>query len=128
MYLADSYNDTKALSWISKKKNSRIMFFKVYNVNFEICSLKYIYKFKLIKKNSAARVNIFFVTRIFGNKNIFFLALRECLCDSCTSSFLPLLIFDWRTFSRRVTTRWWRQSAKNQVSTNQNSRTICKDS
>ena len=32
------------------------------------------------------------------------------------------LAFDWRTFSRQVTARWWRQSAKNQVSTNQNSR------
>ena len=49
-------------------------------------------------------------------------------------SFLPFLIFDWRTFSRRVTACWWSQSAKNQVSTNQNwrnrwchiaSRTIC---
>ena len=37
-------------------------------------------------------------------------------------SFLPLLILDWRTFSRRVTARWLRQSAKIQVSTNQNSR------
>ena len=48
---------------------------------------------------------------------------RGCLwCDSWKPSFLPLLIFDWRTFSRRVLARWWRQSAKNQVSTNQNSR------
>ena len=30
--------------------------------------------------------------------------------------------FDWRAFSRRVTARWLRQSAKNQVSTNRNSR------
>ena len=35
---------------------------------------------------------------------------------------LPLLILDWCTFSRQVTARWWRQWAKNQVSTNQNSR------
>ena len=28
----------------------------------------------------------------------------------------------WCTFSKRVTARWWRQWAKNQVSTNQNSR------
>ena len=35
-----------------------------------------------------------------------------CLCHNYRSSFLPLLIFDWRTFSRRVTARWWRQSAK----------------
>ena len=50
---------------------------------------------------------------------------RKCLCDNCIPSFLPLLIFDWRTFSRRVTARWWRQSAKiseKSVSTNQNSR------
>ena len=45
-----------------------------------------------------------------------------CLCDSWKPSFLPLLIFDWRTFSRQVTARWWRQSAKDEVSTNQNSR------
>ena len=28
-----------------------------------------------------------------------------CLCDNCTPSFLPLLIFDWCAFSRRVTAR-----------------------
>ena len=48
--------------------------------------------------------------------------LRGCLCDNCTPSFLPLLIFDWHTFSRRVTARWRRQLAKNKVSTSQNSR------
>ena len=32
------------------------------------------------------------------------------------------LVFNWRTFSRRVTARWWRQWAKNQVWSNQNSR------
>ena len=32
----------------------------------------------------------------------------------CTPSFLPVLMFDWRTFSRQVTARWWRHSAKNQ--------------
>ena len=47
---------------------------------------------------------------------------RGCLCDNWESSFLPLLILDWRTFSRRLTARWWRQWAKNQVPTNQNSR------
>ena len=47
---------------------------------------------------------------------------RECLCDNWKPSFLPLLIFDWRTFSRWVTALWWRQWVKNQVSTNQNSR------
>ena len=25
------------------------------------------------------------------------LCKRGCLCDNCTPSFLPLLIFDWRT-------------------------------
>ena len=34
---------------------------------------------------------------------------RGCLCDNCTHSFLPLLIFDWRTFSRGVTAWWGRQ-------------------
>ena len=29
---------------------------------------------------------------------------------------------DWRTFSRRVTAPWWRQWAKSQVLTNQNSK------
>ena len=47
---------------------------------------------------------------------------RGCLCDNWKPSFLPLLILDWRTFSRRVTALWWRQWAENQVSTNQNSR------
>ena len=37
-------------------------------------------------------------------------------------SFLYRLIFNWRTFSRRVTARWWRQWVKNQVRTDQNSR------
>ena len=32
------------------------------------------------------------------------------------SSFLSLRIFHWLTFSRQVTARWWRQSAKDQVS------------
>ena len=48
--------------------------------------------------------------------------IRGCLCDNLKHSFLPLLTFDWRTFSRGVTARCWRQSAKNQVRTNQNSR------
>ena len=38
---------------------------------------------------------------------------------------LTLVIFNWRTFSRRVTARWWRQWAKNQVLTNQNWRNRC---
>ena len=48
--------------------------------------------------------------------------LGGCLCDDCTPSYLPLIIFDRCTFSRRVKAWWWRQSAKNQVSVNQNSR------
>ena len=47
---------------------------------------------------------------------------RGCLCENWKPSFLLLLIFDWCTFSRRVTAPWRRQSAKKQVSTNQNSR------
>ena len=38
------------------------------------------------------------------------------------TSFFACLIFDWRTFSWRVTVRWSYRWAKNQVSTNQNSR------
>ena len=48
--------------------------------------------------------------------------LGGCLCDNWQPSFLPLLLFNWRTFSRRVTARCWRQSVKSQVSANQNSR------
>ena len=60
---------------------------------------------------------------------------RGCLCDNWKASFLPRLIFNWRTFSRRVTARWSCGWGKNQVKTNQNSRncwsliarqTICK--
>ena len=29
-----------------------------------------------------------------------------CLCENWKLSFLPALIFDWRTFSRQVTARW----------------------
>ena len=29
-----------------------------------------------------------------------------CLSDNWKPSFLPLLLFNWRTFSRRVTARW----------------------
>ena len=48
--------------------------------------------------------------------------LRGCLCDNLKPSFLPRLNFNWCTFSRRITARWWRQWAKNQMLTNQNSR------
>ena len=47
---------------------------------------------------------------------------RGYICDNWKISFLPLLIFNWRTFSRRVIARRWRQSAKNKVLTNQKSR------
>ena len=47
---------------------------------------------------------------------------RGCLCDNWKSGcFLLLVMFDWRTSSRRVKSRWWRQSGKNQVSSNDNS-------
>ena len=45
-----------------------------------------------------------------------------CLWDNLKPSFLPHLIFNWRTFSSQVAACWWRQWARNQVSTNQNSR------
>ena len=63
------------------------------------------------------------------------LNLRGCFCDNWKPSFLLRLIFNWHTLSRRVTALWWRQWAKIQVSTNQNSRnwwcqivrdTVCK--
>ena len=53
--------------------------------------------------------------------NDFLNLLRGCICDNWKPSFLSRLIFNWRTFSRRVAARWWRQWAKNQVGTNQNS-------
>ena len=46
--------------------------------------------------------------------------MREC--DNWKPNFLPRLMFNWRTFSRRVKARWWHQRAKNQGLTNQNSR------
>ena len=45
-----------------------------------------------------------------------------CLCNKLVSSFLPHLLFNWRTFSRRVASHYWHQWAKIQVWTNQNSR------
>ena len=45
-----------------------------------------------------------------------------CVCDNWEPGFLPRLIFNWRTFLRRVTVRWPREWAKDQVSSNQNSR------
>ena len=47
---------------------------------------------------------------------------KECVCDNWKPSFLHRALFNWRTFLRGVTTCWWRQWAKNPVSTNQNSR------
>ena len=51
----------------------------------------------------------------------FFWWFWDCLVDKLISSFFPRLSFNWRTFLRRVTKRWWRGWAKNQVWTNQNS-------
>ena len=45
-----------------------------------------------------------------------------CLCDNWKPNFFLRLLFNWRTFSRRVTARWSRGRAKSKVSTNQNSR------
>ena len=49
---------------------------------------------------------------------------RSCLCDNWKSSFLARLIFNWRTFSRRITASWSRRWAKSadQVLTNHNLR------
>ena len=44
-----------------------------------------------------------------------------CACDNWKPSFLSRLKFNWRTFWRRVTARWYHQWAKNQLSTKQNS-------
>ena len=49
-------------------------------------------------------------------------SIRVCFCDNWKSSFFHRLIFNWRTFLRWVAAHLWRQWAKNQVSTNQNSR------
>ena len=46
---------------------------------------------------------------------------RVCVCDSWKARFLPRFIFNWSTFSRWVTARWWCQWPKNLVWTNQNS-------
>ena len=41
-----------------------------------------------------------------------FLIRRVCLCDKWKPSFLPRLISNGRTFSRRVTARWRRCGQK----------------
>ena len=75
------------------------------------------------KKNSLCFelfcTNTYFLKSVFCNLKS---ALWGCLCDSWKPSFLSLLIFNYRTFSRRVTGRWWCQWENNQVLTNQNSR------
>ena len=63
-----------------------------------------------------------YTLRIWPRSFLLKFDLRDCLCDNWKPSFLPRLIYNWCTFSRRVTACWWRQWAKNQVSTNQNSR------
>ena len=50
------------------------------------------------------------------------ITLWGCLCDNWKTSYFPRIIFNGRTFSRRITARWSRGWAKNQMSTNQNSR------
>ena len=50
------------------------------------------------------------------------ISLGGCPCHNWKPSFLSRLIFNWCTFSGQVTSGWWRQWAKNQVLTNQNSR------
>ena len=51
---------------------------------------------------------------------------RGCVCDNWKPSFLSRRIFNWPTFPRRVTVRWSRGWAKNQVSTNRNSgKSLC---
>ena len=50
------------------------------------------------------------------------MSFRGCLCIKLISSFIPYLSFNWSTFLRRVTARWWRHWAKIQVWTSQNSR------
>ena len=47
-------------------------------------------------------------------KNILLLwrKLVGCLCHNWKPNFLPLLIFDWHTFSMQVTARRWHQSKK----------------
>ena len=77
--------------------------------------------------NCSGMCNLYYCIRDSGEMNYRFkitseVTYRGCLCDNWKPSFLPLLILDWCTFWRRVTARWWRQSAKSQVSTNQNSR------
>ena len=78
---------------------------------------------KLQPPEKGHNLHPFFFCLLFDMKYFIYQpSFGECLCYNYTPSFLPLLIFDWRTFSRRVTARWWRQSLKKPVSTNQNSR------
>ena len=63
--------------------------------------------------------SLFFLDCNFIKRHLFW---RGCVCGSRKPSFVPHLIFNWCTFSRRITARWSRGWAKNQVLTNQNSR------
>ena len=47
-----------------------------------------------------------------------------CVCDNWKPSFLSRLKYNWRTFSKRATARWYHQWAKNQVSTKQSSKNM----
>ena len=77
-----------------------------------------------VLNSSVIMMQWLFLTEI-SFKICFFLRItvkRGCLCDNWKPSFFLLLVINWRTFSRRVTARWWHKWAKYQVLKNQNSR------
>ena len=47
--------------------------------------------------------------KLFMIETLNIVNFRGCVCDNWKSSFLPHVIFNWRTFLRRVTARWRRQ-------------------
>ena len=73
-------------------------------------------------------ITVFLIEKLRDKKNFneFFCkccsTFRGYLCNKLISSFWPHLLFNWRTFSRRVASHYWHQWAKTQVWTNQNSR------
>ena len=44
--------------------------------------------------------------KLFMIETLNIVNFRGCVCDNWKSSFLPHVIFNWRTFLRRVTARW----------------------
>ena len=74
------------------------------------------------RKNSYQEFIKFKLMKSLNSLSLFLQRDCFCPCNKLISSFLPHLSFKWRTFSRRVTARWWRQWAKIQLWTNQNSR------